>query len=59
MFSVPITPTSKRSWFKALFRRRPSVDIVGKQHQAHGASGMYSEKQPAELLAEVQKVNIN
>lgn len=53
--NAPITPTAKRSWFKALFRRRPSVDIVGKQHQAHGASGMYSEKLPEELLKEVSK----
>jgi len=54
--NVPITPTAKRSWFKSLFRRRPSVDLVGKEHQTQGTSGMYSEKPPSELLKEVSRV---
>lgn len=53
----PITPTAKRSWFKNLFRRRPSVDIVvNKNYKSQGASGMYSEKSPEEIRQEVQRV---
>jgi BR serine/threonine kinase len=52
---APITPTAKRSWFKALFRRRPSVDMVAKHQQHQGSSGMYSEKDPTQLLKGIQK----
>lgn len=52
----PVTPTAKRSWFKSLFRRRPSVDIVSKDHQQKGASGMYSEMKPDDIRREVQRV---
>lgn len=54
--NTPITPTAKRSWLKSLFKRRPSVDIVGKGHQTHGASGMYSEKVPNVLMGEVKVI---
>ena len=51
--SAPITPTPKRSWFKNLFRRRPSVEISKPQQ---GASGMYSAKDPEQLKQDVQRI---
>lgn len=52
----PTTPSAKRSWFKDLFKRRPSVDIVSKDHQQKGASGMYSPLRPDEIRVEVERV---
>eukprot|EP01006_Ploeotia_vitrea_P035075 TRINITY_DN65833_c5_g2_i3.p1 TRINITY_DN65833_c5_g2~~TRINITY_DN65833_c5_g2_i3.p1 ORF type:complete len:685 (+),score=429.96 TRINITY_DN65833_c5_g2_i3:230-2284(+) len=54
--AAPITPTAKRSWFKNLFRRRPSMDVASRDAQAQGASGMYSEASPEEVQKRVKEV---